>query len=238
MPKGLTILLAGAAGLATGVAGSRAIGAEPQNRAQIEAIVHDYILAHPEIIPEAMGRLQNQRSADAIAADRGAIEKPFASAWAGNASAKVTLVMFSDYSCGYCKASAPDIDRLLAETPDLKVVWREIPVLGPQSVVAARAALAVAKEGHYLAFHRQMFASGRPDDATIARVAKANGVDSARLVAEAKQPDVDAEIKNNLRLAAKLGVDGTPTFVIGDQMMSGAVGYEALKKAIDTARKS
>ncbi|NIJ07730.1 protein-disulfide isomerase [Sphingomonas vulcanisoli] len=235
----VTLLLAGAAGLVMGVAGSRAMGAEPQNRAAIEAIVHDYILAHPEIIPEAIGKLQNKRAADAIALDRSAIETPFAGAWAGNPHPRVTLVMFSDYSCGFCKASAGDIDRLLAETPDLKVVWREIPVLGPQSVVAARAALVVAKQGHYLAFHRGMFASsGRPDDATIARVAKASGVDPAHLAEQGKGADVDAELTANMKLAARLGVDGTPTFVIGDQIMSGAVGYDALKKAVDTARKS
>ncbi|WP_174273999.1 DsbA family protein [Sphingomonas bacterium] len=233
----LTALVAAAIGLGAGVAASRAMAGEPQNRAAIEAIVHDYILAHPEIIPEAIGRLQHQQSASAISTDRAAIETPFAGAWAGNPTPKVTLVMFSDYSCGYCRASAPDIERLLAETPDLKVVWREIPVLGPQSVTAARAALVAAKQGHYLPFHRALFAAGRPDDATVARVAKASGVEAADLAGQGKQKDIDAELSANLKLAARLGVDGTPAFVVGDEMLSGAVGHDALKKAIDAARK-
>lgn len=231
------LLLAGLVGLGAGALTTRALASDPdgEDRAGIERIVHDYILAHPEIIPEAMGRLQARESASTIGTVRGALEAPFAGAWAGSAHPKATLVMFTDYSCGYCRASVPDVDRLLAEVPDLRVVWREIPVLGPQSDGAARAALAAAKAGRYLPFHRALFA-GRPDAKGLAAAAKAGGLDPARLVADAKGADVDAEIRANLALAGKLGVSGTPAFVVGDQMLSGAVGYEALRKAVDKAR--
>jgi protein-disulfide isomerase len=227
--------LAAIAGAAAGVVGSAA-ASEVTDKVAVEKIVHDYLLAHPEILTEAMGKLQERQAATAIQAERGAIETPFAGAWAGAEHPRVTLVMFSDYSCIYCHKSAPDIERLLAEVPDLKVVWREIPVLGPQSVVAARAALEAAREGKYLAFHRALFASARPDDATIAAAARKVGLDPAKLSAGGKGDDVTKEIGDNLHLAAKIGVDGTPAFVIGDQMLSGAVGYDALRKAVDKAR--
>lgn len=236
MRPGLAVALAGLAGLTAGVAGSRAVAESIGDKAAIEKIVHDYLLAHPEVLPEAMARLQERQTATAIAGDRAAIETPFAGAWAGSAAPKVTLVMFTDYSCGYCRASAPDIDRLLAEEPDLKVVWREIPILGQQSLVAARAALAAAKQGRYLGFHRGLFAAGRPDDATIGQVARTNGLDPGSLAAAGKADDVTREIASNVKLAGKLGVDGTPAFVIGGQMLGGAVGHDALKKAIDAAR--
>ncbi|QJU57662.1 DsbA family protein [Sphingomonas sp. AP4-R1] len=230
-------------GVAGGAIGTRAVaeqaGAPVAGKAAIEAIVHDYILAHPEIIPEAMQKLQARENAKAIDADRMALQKPFGSAWAGSQSPKVTLVMFSDYSCGYCRASLPDVARLLAENPDLKVVWREIPVLGPDSVAAARVALAVAKDGdRYLPFHKGLFQAGRPDKATIAKVASAVGLDAGKLAGEGKGDDISAEIASNMALAGRLGVSGTPAFVVGDEFLSGAVGYDALAKAVADARKS
>ncbi|PZU10258.1 MAG: disulfide bond formation protein DsbA [Sphingomonas sp.] len=236
--------MAGAAGLvgvAGGALGTRALAeqaAAPAGKAAIEAIVRDYILSHPEIIPEAMQRLQARENAKAIDTDRAALEKPFGAAWAGSQSPKVTLVMFSDYSCGYCRASVGDVARLLAENPDLKVVWREIPVLGPDSEAAARVALAAAKEGQYLPLHKGLFAAGRPDRATVAKVAGSVGLDAARLATVGKGEDVSREIAANMALASRLGVTGTPAFVIGDEFFSGAVGYDALAKAVAAARKS
>jgi protein-disulfide isomerase len=235
--------IAALAGVAGGVVGTRAMaeqsGGPVAGKAAIEAIVHDYILAHPEIIPEAMQKLQARENSKAIDADRLALEKPFGSAWAGSPSPKVTLVMFTDYSCGYCRASLGDVGRLLAENPDLKVVWREIPVLGPDSVAAARVALAAAAEGpRYLALHKGLFEAGRPDHATIAKVASAAGLDAGKLANAGKGSAVTAELASNMALAGRLGVSGTPAFVIGDEFLSGAVGYEVLSKAVADARKS
>ena len=234
-------LMAGAAalaGVAGGVVGTRAMAEQATDKSAIERIVHDYILAHPEIIPEAMQKLQARENGKAIDADRAALEKPFASAWAGSQSPKVTLVMFSDYSCGYCRASLPVVAQLLAENPDLKVVWREIPVLGPQSEVAARVALAAAKEGQYLPFHKGLFGAGQVDRASIAKVAAATGLDAATLTGVGKGADISAEIASNMALAGRLGVNGTPAFVIGDEFFSGAVGYDVLAKAVKDARTS
>jgi protein-disulfide isomerase len=222
-----------AAGLA-GFVGGRMSSAP--DRGTTERIVRDYLLAHPEILPMAMDRLQAQDSARAIAAARGQLEAPFASAWAGNPAGDVTLVMFSDYSCGYCKASVPAVERLLHEDPALKVVWREIPVLGPQSELAARAGLAAAKQGRYLVFHRALFQGGHPDMPAIAAAARKSGIDRARLDRDLQDGDIAREIDANLTLANRLGINGTPAFVIGNRVLAGAVGYDALKKAIAETR--
>jgi protein-disulfide isomerase len=227
-------MLAGLGGAVVGVVATRGVS----DKAAMEAVVRDYVLAHPDIIPEAIDRFKANETAKVISADRKGIETPFAGAWAGNPKGDVTLVMFTDYNCGYCRASAPDIDKLLAEDPRLKVVWREIPVLGPQSDVAARVALAAAEQGRYLPFHRAVFADGHPDDAHLAAAGKVVGLDSGRLAIDSKSAAVDREVSANLAMATRIGVTGTPAFVIGDKLISGAVGHEALAKAVADARKS
>jgi len=237
MSRWAALLLAGIAGAGAGAAATSA-AQDASGRAGIEAIVRDYLLQHPEIIPEAMARLREKETAQLIAADRTAIERPFAGAWAGNPKGDITLVMFTDYACGYCRASSPDLDRLLREDPGLRVVWREIPVLGPDSEAAARVALAAAKQdGRYPALHRAIFAGGRADAAHVAAAAKASGVDPARLAAERNGTDVLREVDANLQLAARLGVTGTPAFVVGHQLLPGAVGHDKLAAAIAEARK-
>ncbi|WP_116090962.1 DsbA family protein [Sphingomonas crusticola] len=190
----------------------------------------DYAVAHPEIIAEAIDRLR-------IGSDRRAIETPFASAWAGNPRGDVTLVMFSDYNCPYCRASATEIDRLLKEDPKLKVVWREMPVLGPDSDAAALAALAAAKQGKYLAFHRALFAGNHPDRNGIATAARSVGLAATRFAADTRAADVTAELTSNLSLARRMQIAATPFFVIGNRTYQGAIGYDGLVAAIAEARK-
>ena len=223
----MTGALIGAAAMA--LAGQGGALPDPE-RARIEAIVRDYILAHPEIIPEAIQLLQQREFAKAIDANRAAYETPFGSAWAGNPEGDVVLVEFFDYACGFCRASNPDIARLLKEDENLKVVWRELPVLGPDSVTAAEASLAAAKAGKFKAFHDKLFALGRPSEATIAATRQAVGVTAAG------PSGAEAEIEKNYELARAVNATGTPTFVVGDQVLQGAVGYEALKEAIAKAR--
>lgn len=223
---GLAALLAGAAGAT--VAGSGAV----QDRAAIEKIVHDYIIAHPEILPEAMEVLQQREVAKAISANRSAIETPYPGAFIGNPKGDVTLVEYFDYACGYCRASVADVERLVRDDPGLKVVFREFPVLGPDSEAAARVSLAAAKAGKYGAFHHALYAAGHPDAATVARVAASLGVSPG----DAKSANVEAEIAANLDMQRTLNMTGTPTWVVGDRMLAGAVGYDALKAAIAQAR--
>jgi len=214
-------------------------GASPRisRKADVEAIVRDYILEHPEIIPEAIERYREKQSQGAYAASKEALEKPFASAWAGDPKGDVTLVMFTDYACGYCRTSVPDVDRLLADDPKLKVVWREIPILGPGSEIAAKASLAAARQGAFREFHEKMFAAGRPDGDKVSAVLRSMKLNLAQVQKDVEGEEVATEIRGNLALAARIDDSlATPTFVINGQMLKGAVGYDALKQAIADAR--
>lgn len=240
MKKGIWV-----AGLVGALAGGTAValaamqgagGMAGQDRTAIEAIVHDYILEHPEIIPEAIDRLQRKDLAKVIDANRKALETPFAGGWAGARDGDVTLVEFFDYSCGYCRQSVADVDRLIKEDPKLKVVFRELPILGDDSDAAARVSLSAARQGSFYPFHLKLYQAGRPTAAAVARVQKEVGLDPARVAADGQAADVRAEINGNLELARTLQLTGTPAFVVGDQLLAGAVGYEALKKAVAEAR--
>lgn len=223
-------LLAGLAGV---VVGGAAVGGFYALRGSQDMTeqVRQALLARPEMIPEAMERLQQRESAAVIAQHRAALQAPFASAWAGAADGDVVLVEFFDYACGFCRSSNPVVDRLLAEDPRLKVVWRELPVLGPDSEQAAIASLAAAEKGQFQRFHEALFAKGRPTPAAIASTRAELNIPEPELT-----PAYRAEIEKNIELARAIRASGTPTFVVGNQVLQGAVGYEALKQAIAEAR--
>lgn len=204
-----------------------------QDKAAIGKIVHDYVLDHPEILPEAMQRLQDRQSARLVAEHRKAIERPFGGAWAGAADGDVTLVEFTDYACGFCRANLPAVTRLLEEDPKLKVVYREIPILSPASTAAAKVALGAGTPERYGTFRRNLYAAGPPTPETIAAAAASATIDPSA----GNSPAVSEEIDVNLALARALGIGGTPSFVIGDRLISGAVGYDKLKEAIADARR-
>lgn len=206
-------------------------------RADLEIVIREYILANPEIIPEAMERLQERRMVQMISTVRDGLETPFEGAWAGSADADVTIVEFFDYACGFCRTSLPDIERLLAEDDNLRVVYRELPILSQESVDAARVSLSAARQHEYYDFHRALFAAGRPGDATIAEAQRSAGLNAARVRTDIADPAIEAEIRNNRELAGQLELTGTPAFVIGDRILSGAVGYERLKEAVEEARR-
>jgi protein-disulfide isomerase len=202
--------------------------------------VRRYLLANPEVLPEAMEVLQareaarqDQELAPVVNRHRAALETPFHGAWAGAREPDVVLVEFFDYACGYCRASNPHIDRLLREDPRLRVVWREFPVLGPASEQAAVASLAAARAGRYRQFYDTLFEAGRPSGETIARAREAAGVGEPVLDDEAR-----GELEKNIRLAQAIRASGTPTFVVGDRVLQGAVGYEALRDAIAETRRA
>ena len=234
-PERRKLAVAGLAGLVIGGAGvalaSRGGDVISSDRSKVESIVRDYVLANPEIIPEAMQRLQDRRMAEVVDQNRAAFETPFGSAWAGAEDGDVVLVEFFDYACGYCRKSNADIDRLLQEDKKLKVVWRELPVLGPDSQAAAEVSLAAAKQGRFMPFYERLFAAGRPAAETVARVGQQVGVAPVPGSAE-----FQAEIDKNYQLARAINASGTPTFVVGYKVLQGAVGYAALKAAIDEAR--
>jgi protein-disulfide isomerase len=205
----------------------------PTERARIERVVRDYMLRNPEIIPEAMGRLQAREQGRAVAQAGDAITKPYAGAWIGNPKGDVVLVEYYDYNCGYCRASEATIAKLVQRDPKLKVVFRELPVLSPASRDAARASLAAARANRFRPFHDALYAGGRVTPATIAAAAKRAGV-----TLPATDKSADAEIANNLRTASELGITGTPSWVVGDQVLIGAQPLDQLETAIAQARRA
>ncbi|WP_411340400.1 thioredoxin domain-containing protein [Sphingopyxis sp. J-6] len=208
-------------------------------KSEVETIVADYIKANPQIIPEALEAQRGREVAKAVDAIRPALEKPYAGAWAGNANGDVTLVVFTDYACGFCRASVPDVDRLIREDKRLKVVFRELPIIAPQSRDAALMALAAARQGKYDAFHHAMFASPSLDKAAIAAAAEKVGVvTDGSADATANEALFQRELDSNLAIATQLQLNATPTWVVGDQLFQGQVGYDALRQAIAKARKA
>lgn len=203
------------------------------DQAATGAAVRAYLLEHPEVIPEAMDKLQDKQNAARVAQSRPAIETPFAGAIAGNPNGDVTLVEYFDYACGYCRASVADVDRLVASDPRIRVVFKELPILAPESDRAARLSLAAAKAGKFLAYHHALYGEGALDDAKIDKAAREAGLDPA---AAAKGADIDREIQTNLTTARTLQLSGTPTFVVGNTVLNGAVGYDTLKEAVAKAR--
>jgi len=221
---------------------SRRVAADPAGglsagqRAAMEQVVHDYLMDHPEVLPKAMDELQRRQNSHQLASVRGDVERAAPGAVLGNPNCKIVLVEFTDYACGYCRKSVADVDALIAANPDVKVVVRELPILTPESADAAKMALAAAEQGKYAAFHKAMFESGRPNAETIAAAAAAAGLDMARARATIARPETEGELVRNLDLAKSLGFTGTPSWVIGDALLTGAVGQEQLAKAVADAR--
>lgn len=212
-------------------------GIDEGRRAEIEAVVEAYILDHPEIIPQALEKLQQRESASAIAKLRPAIERPFAGAWGGNPKGDVVVTEYSDYACTFCRRSVPDVERLVKADPGVKIVYRELPILSAQSGPAAKVGLAAARKGRYRDYHLALFALGQPSDANILAAAAKAGLSAEDVAAARADPALDREIASNVSVAQQLRFEGTPSFVVGDQILHGAVGYDALKAAVATARK-
>jgi protein-disulfide isomerase len=196
-------------------------------------IVRHGMMADPQILADTADALRDAQYAPVLDANRMAIETPFGSSWKGAAKPDVTLVEFFDYACPYCKASNPHIDRLVQEDKGLRVVYRELPILGPDSVVSARLSLAASKAGRFNQFHDTLWAAGRPSAETNAVAAKAASISPQ----PTSDPAVEAELRRNFQLAGQLGATGTPLFIVGNRVMNSAVSYDVLKKAIADARE-
>jgi protein-disulfide isomerase len=227
-----------AAGLAgAGLAAGTADGVT--DKAAIEKIVRNYILEHPEIIPEAMTRLQNREVTQLLESNRKEIETPFAGAVAGNPKGDVSVVVFFDYACPYCRQGHADVKKLAAEDGNIRIVYRDFPVLSPASDEAAMASLSAAQQGRYQQFHNAMFETpGKvAHERTIAMVRTA-GLNELRTATDLVAPALKAEIKKNLELGRALGLTGTPSYVVGNRILSGAVGYDKLKEAVAATREA
>jgi protein-disulfide isomerase len=195
-------------------------------------IVREGIVRNPQVLVEGQEALRDEQYRPVLDANRAALETPYASSWKGAAKPDVTLAYFYDYACGYCRKSNPDLERLIKEDKGLRVVYREFPILGQASVAAARASLAASRSGKFAAFHDTMYQAGNPSAETISLAANASGITPE----SAQDPSIGAEIENNYRIAGQLGASGTPLFIVGNQVINSAVGYDGLKAAIAKAR--
>ena len=227
-------LVAAIAGGAVGAVVTLAVLAFAAPQLVSSRIVRQGMMNDPQILVDAADALRDKQYAPTLASIRPMLEAPFASSWKGAEKPEVVLVEFYDYACPYCKASNPHVDQLVREKPGLRVVYREFPILGPNSVEAARLSLAASKAGRFSQFHDALYAAGRPAPETNAVAARVANIPPKPM----EDPAIEAELKKNYQLAGQLGATGTPLFVVGDRVLSGAVGYDALKKAIEDAEKS
>jgi protein-disulfide isomerase len=215
---------------------------------QIRGLIRDYLLQNPEILQEAMVELERKQK-DAEKAAQAAAMKDYAGALVnsprnivvGNPQGDVTLVEFFDYNCGYCKRAAADLGEMIKADPKLRVVLRDFPVLGPESVEASLVAVAAKnqiKGDQYWQFHQKLLdGRGRVGKERAIAVAKEFGADPAKLEKDMQSPETRAALEETMRIADALKLQGTPAFVVGDEIIFGAVGAAPLKTAIASVRK-
>jgi protein-disulfide isomerase len=217
-------------------------------RGDIETIIKNYLVAHPEVVEDAMTELSKRQAAaetekhqETIAKNADTIFNSPRGVTIGNKDGDVTFVEFFDYNCGYCKRAMADMLDLMKTDPKLKVVLKEFPVLGPGSVEAAQVAVAARMQDpagkKYLDFHQKLLGGrGQADKARAMAAAKDAGYDMARLEKDLASPEVRATIEENFKLAEDMGMNGTPSYVIGKEIVVGAVGLDGLKEKIGLAR--
>lgn len=222
-------------------------GFTPEQTDTIRGIIREYLTKNPEVILEAIEALKARDQADAESRAQRALTTRQAdllndpgSPVAGNPNGDVTIVEFFDYRCPYCKQVHPTVQALLREDRNIRLVYKEWPILGAPSIYAARAALAARSQGKYAAFHGALMeVRGNLDEAAVLRAAAAAGLDGAKLRSdmEAQATELEQIFARNNDLARSLGITGTPAFVIGDVIIRGATEKESLKKVVADVRR-
>jgi protein-disulfide isomerase len=242
------LMLAGLAALAGSPVVAQSNGlTDPQKKA-VEQIVRDFLLTNPEVIQEAIVELERRQQdaqktaqTNALQSERNTLLHSPRGNVVGNPSGDVTLVEFFDYNCAYCKRALADVKTLMKADPKLRVVLKDFPVLGPESVEASRVALGVKQQlsgDKLFDYHTKVMESrGRVNGERALQVAKEMGLDMARLQKDMDNAEIKAALQENVGLGDKLGLTGTPAFIIGDEVVSGAVGLEPLRKIVASTRQ-
>ena len=217
-------------------------------KSEIERIIRDYLVGHPEVLQEAIAELDKRQAAADVEKAKTAVannaETLFNSSRhvvLGNPKGDVTMVEFFDYNCGFCKRAMADMLELLKDDPKLKIILKEFPVLGAGSVEAAKVAVAVRmqdKSGKkYLEFHQKLLGGrGQADKARALAVAKEVGMDMKRIDTDMAGDEIKVSLEESLKLGETLGLNGTPSYIIGADVVIGAVGLDALRSKVSTAR--
>ncbi|HVI91327.1 MAG TPA: DsbA family protein [Dongiaceae bacterium] len=209
-------------------------------------IIEQYMLDHPELLTRVVAKLQQKEAAAAkaetkiiLASAKEELLNDPAAPVLGNPHGDVTVVEFFDYKCPYCKRVADDLNRLIVDDPKIRVVFKEFPILGPDSQIAALGGLAANRQGKYGAYHQAAMEHRGPfSEDVVTTIAKDIGLDMDRFKADLADTTLLDAIKKNQALADKLSIDGTPAFIIGQEKVPGAIDYDSMKKLVDEARKS
>ena len=230
--------------------------ADPLDRAAVERIVHEYmqknpdifvtyLLENPEIVEAALQSLQAKREADERVRVQAAIQDNDEALMAhpmspvsGNPGGNITVVEFFDYQCGFCKRALPTMEDLLETDANVRVVWKEFPILGPVSRVAALAAMAADRQGLYLPFHLALMREAELTEEKIFELAGRTGLDAERLLRDMKDPAIGEYLDETRALAQELGIGGTPAFVIGDRLVPGVIDSARMKQLVAEARSA
>ena len=244
----LVAVVGGVVGAAALEGVHRYVPAKTGASAELQATMRDYIVNHPEVLQEAMAEFEKrqqvaegEKARSAVKNHSDAIFNSPRQVTVGDRQGDVTLVEFFDYNCGYCKQALGDLNSLMNSDKKLRVVLKEFPVLGPGSVEAAQVAVAVRMQDptgeKYLAFHNKLLGSrGQADKAKALAAANEVGIDMAKLDSDMGSDEAKATIEENFKLAEQLGLNGTPSYVVGSDVVVGAVGLAALKEKVKAAR--
>ena len=235
-----TLLFATGATVATG-----AIAADAPDKQALDQAIRSYLLEHPEVIIESLEKFEqkqraarDQASADALASRKDELYNHPMTPVTGNPKGDVTIVEFFDYQCGYCKRAMQTVLEVQKEDPSVRIVWKELPILGPASEFAARAAMAAKRQDKYLDFHVAVMGNRGPlTPDTVFQLAKKAGINVDRLKRDMADPAIEKYLQDTLQLAQQLGINGTPGFVIGGKLVPGAIEKDQLKELIAEARK-
>jgi protein-disulfide isomerase len=217
----------------------------PEQKQAVESVIHDYFLKNPEFMVEVLraaeAKMKQDKAADArqaIASYRQQLVADATSPVGGNPDGDVTIVEFFDYRCPYCKQVEPALEALIKEDAKIRIIYKEFPVLGAESIYASRMALAAAKQDKYFAFHNAMMSTkGQITEKVILQVAATAGIDIGKAKADMNAAAVKDIIQRNYSLAEALDINGTPAFIIGDVVVPGATDMDGLKKLVADARK-
>ena len=212
----------------------------PRTDDEIKALVLEAIRENPGIIEEAVQLLREQEEERQMAAARALLaDRPYIEEGApvlANEAGDVTVVEFLDYNCPYCKRAMDEVDALIAADPNVRVIVREWPILGEGSVIAARAALAAREQGRYEDMHKALMNLPRSDEASVMAAAERLGLDMAKLAEDMNDPAVNAHFDRSHELAQAMGFSGTPSFVIGEELLPGVVAVDGMKAFVDAER--
>ncbi|HWY82919.1 MAG TPA: DsbA family protein [Roseiarcus sp.] len=220
----------------------------PAQKQELGAFIKNYLVNNPEVLREAIEALDkhDKETADAdrqkvVANQSSALFSSKYQATLGNPQGSATLVEFFDYNCHFCKGALPDVTKLMKDDPNLKLVLKDYPVLGPGSVEAAKVASAARNQlpgDKFWAFHSKLLAAHSPIGKTEAlAVARELGLDMDKLAKDMESPEVKSGLGEVMQLADALQINGTPTFVVGQDVVVGAVGYDQLKDKVDAVHK-